>query len=81
MAAAKNKPTFVDMDAPEHMEQRSMVEPLFVKEHVETMKPYIQKTVDELLDQMIKEGCEEPVDLVANFALPFPSYVSLVQKT
>lgn len=58
-----------------------MVEPIFVREHVETMKPYIQKTVDELLDQMVKKGCEEPVDLVANFALPVPSYVSLIQKT
>ncbi|KAH8768284.1 cytochrome P450 55A3 [Diaporthe sp. PMI_573] len=74
-AAGKNKPTFVDMDAPAHMEQRSMVEPVFVKDHVETMKPYIQKTVDDLLDQMIKKGCEEPVDLVASFALPVPSYI------
>ena len=68
------------MDAPAHMEQRSMVEPVFVEDHVETMKPYIQKTVDDLLDQMIKKGCEEPVDLVASFALPVPSYVSLIKK-
>ncbi|KAI8278668.1 Cytochrome P450 55A3 [Colletotrichum sp. SAR11_57] len=75
-AAAKNKPTFVDMDPPAHMRQRSMVEPLFVAEHVETMKPYIQRTVDQLLDQMVAKGCEEPVDLIENFALPVPSYVS-----
>lgn len=75
-AAAKNKPTFVDMDAPAHMHQRSMVEPFFTLEHVETMKPYIQKTVDQLLDQMVARGCAEPVDFIENFALPVPSYVS-----
>lgn len=64
------------MDPPAHMRQRSMVEPLFVAEHVETMKPYIQRTVDQLLDQMVARGCEEPVDLIENFALPVPSYVS-----
>ncbi|KAI8257219.1 Cytochrome P450 55A3 [Colletotrichum sp. SAR 10_77] len=74
-AAAKNKPTFVDMDPPAHMRQRSMVEPLFVAEHVETMKPYIQRTIDQLLDQMVAKGCEEPVDLIENFALPVPSYI------
>ncbi|CAI0653034.1 unnamed protein product [Colletotrichum noveboracense] len=74
-AAAKNKPTFVDMDPPAHMRQRSMVEPLFVAEHLETMKPYIQRTVDQLLDQMVARGCEEPVDLIENFALPVPSYI------
>jgi fungal nitric oxide reductase len=69
------------MDAPAHMRQRSMVEPVFVKDHVETMRPYIQKTVDDLLDKMIEKGCAQPVDLVANFALPVPSFVSLIQKT
>lgn len=39
------------------------------------MKPYIQRTVDQLLDQMVAKGCEEPVDLIENFALPVPSYV------
>ncbi|CAM1510622.1 Fc.00g009570.m01.CDS01 [Cosmosporella sp. VM-42] len=74
-AAGKNKPTFVDMDAPAHMHQRGMVEPLFVKDHIESMRPYIQKTVDGLLDAMIANGCETPVDLVEKFALPVPSYI------
>lgn len=65
------------MDPPDHMHQRSMVEPLFVADHIETMKPYIQKTVDQLLDQMVAKGCKEPIDLIENFALPVPSYVSL----
>ncbi|KAI5459316.1 cytochrome P450 55A3 [Mariannaea sp. PMI_226] len=74
-AAAKNKPTFVDMDAPAHMHQRGMVESLFSKEHIDTMKPYIQKTVDDLLNAMIEKGCSEPVDLIDKFALPVPSYI------
>lgn len=64
------------MDAPAHMHQRSMVESFFAADHVETMKPYIQKTIDQLLDQMFARGCKEPVDLIENFALPVPSYVS-----
>ncbi|KLU90901.1 hypothetical protein MAPG_09426 [Magnaporthiopsis poae ATCC 64411] len=74
-AAAKNKATFVDMDAPGHMRQRDMVEPLFVLEHVKTLQPYIQKTVDDLLDKLAAKGGEEPVDLIENFALPVPSYI------
>lgn len=74
-AAAKNKPTFVDMDPPDHMNQRGMVEPIFSKEGVEKMKPYINKTVDNLLSDMIKAGCKEPVDLVEKFSLPVPSYI------
>ena len=54
-----------------------MVEAFFTPEHVAGMRPYIQKTVDNLLEKMIQKGCEGgPVDLVANFALPVPSFVS-----
>ncbi|KAF4463804.1 cytochrome P450 55A1 [Fusarium albosuccineum] len=74
-AAAKNKPTFVDMDAPAHMNQRTMVEPFFTKEHVEELRPYIQQTVQGLLNEMVAGGCSEPVDLVEKFALPVPSYI------
>lgn len=74
--AAKAKPTFVDMDAPDHMKQRGMVEPLFTPKHVKKLQPYIQKTVDDLLAAMKKKGCAAgPVDLVKEFALPVPSYI------
>ena len=53
-----------------------MVEPLFSHEHIDAMHSHIQKTVDSLLDTMLKEGGERPVDLVDKFALPVPSYVS-----
>ncbi|KAF9456608.1 cytochrome P450 55A2 [Collybia nuda] len=72
-AAAKNRPTFVDMDPPDHGRQRGMVAPTFTPEIAEEMRPLIQKTVDEMLDIMVQKGCKEPVDLVPNFSLPVPS--------
>lgn len=54
-----------------------MIEPIFTKQQIDSMRPHIQQTVDSLLDSMIKEGGAEPVDIVEKFALPVPSYVSL----
>lgn len=83
------------MDAPEHMKQRQgliliyshsanksrlMVDSFFTKTHIDLMQPYIQKTVEDLLDKMLSEGCKDPVDLVNKFALPVPSYVSSCDK-
>jgi nitric oxide reductase len=73
--AAKNKPTFVDMDPPDHMKQRGMVESSFSKQSIDGLRPHIQATVDRLLDIMLKNGGKSPMDLVENFALPVPSYV------
>ncbi|PHH90559.1 hypothetical protein CDD83_3285 [Cordyceps sp. RAO-2017] len=75
-AAAKARPTFVDMDPPDHMRQRGMIEPWFSDEHVKSLQPYIQKTVDDLLDGIIAKGCSDgPIDLVKEFALPVPSRI------
>ncbi|KAF1922880.1 cytochrome P450 [Didymella exigua CBS 183.55] len=73
--AGKNRPTFVDMDPPAHMRQRRMIEPLFIWSAVERLRPYIQQTVTNLLDKMIGEGCERPVNFVESFALPVPSHI------
>lgn len=74
--AAKQRPTFVDMDPPEHMRHRSMVEPWFTPEKVQSMQPYIDKTVNDLLERMKAKGCASgPVDFVEEFALPVPSYI------
>ncbi|KAJ2898739.1 Cytochrome P450 55A2 [Zalerion maritima] len=55
---------------------RSMVEPFFVPEHIKKLQPYIQETVDDLLDALKTKGCAKgPVDLVNEFALPVPSYI------
>lgn len=53
-----------------------MVETIFTRERIDSMRPHIQKTVDSLLDNMIKEGGEKPVELVEKFSLPLPSFVS-----
>ncbi|KAB5536338.1 cytochrome P450 55A2 [Coniochaeta sp. 2T2.1] len=74
--AAKARPTFVDMDPPAHMRQRSMVESFFVTTHVTKMEPYIKQTVGDLLEKLKTKGCANgPVDLVQEFALPVPSYI------
>lgn len=52
-----------------------MVESIFTREHIESMRPQIQKTVNSLLDAIIKEGGSQPVDLGDKFAIPVPSYV------
>jgi hypothetical protein len=56
---------------------RSMVEPLFTHEHVDKMRPKIQKTVDSLLENMLNQRSEKPIDLVEKFSLPVPSFVSI----
>lgn len=72
-AAAQAQPTFVDMDAPDHMKQRGLVEAFFTPEYVEGLKPYIQSVIDEALDKMAVKT--QPADLVSEFALIVPSYV------
>jgi len=52
-----------------------MVEPIFTKEHIDSMLPHIRSTVNALLDTMISEGGTTPIDIVEKFALPVPSYV------
>ena len=53
---------------------RSMVEHAFTPEAVESMRPAIQKTADELVDGMLQK--KPPVDLVEVFAMPLPTKVS-----
>lgn len=53
-----------------------MIESIFSHEAIEKMRPSIQHTVDTLLDDMIKGGCKNPVNVVEKLALPVASYVS-----
>ncbi len=53
-----------------------MVQSWFTPEKIKSMRPYIDKTVNDLLYRTISRGCAKgPVDLVEEFALPVPSYV------
>ncbi|KAJ0422846.1 cytochrome P450 55A2 [Aspergillus carlsbadensis] len=74
-AAAKNRPTFVDMDAPDHMRQRNMVAKFFTQEHINSLKPLINETINSVLEKMIAQGGDKPIDLVEHFSLPIPSLV------
>lgn len=53
-----------------------MIESLFTRQKIDSMRPHIQKTIESLLDAVIKRGSEKPIEFVKEFALPVPSYVS-----
>ncbi len=74
-AAASHKPTFVDMDPPEHTVQRAMVSSMFTRQYAEIMRPSIQDTVNVSIKTMMATDCKEPVDLVENFAVIVASQI------
>jgi cytochrome P450 len=65
--------TLIRMDPPEHTRYRRMLNPEFVIQRVEGMRPEIERIADGLLHDMA--GRTPPVDLVEAFALPLPSLV------
>ena len=52
-----------------------MFEAFFTPEAVDKLRPMMQKTVETLLDNMINQGCQEPVDFIRNFAESIPIQV------
>ncbi|GAA3507696.1 hypothetical protein FHR32_004296 [Streptosporangium album] len=68
-----SKISFILMDDPEHARLRRMVTAPFTIKRVESLRPAVQKIVDELIDDML--AGPKPVDLVEAFALPMPSLV------
>jgi cytochrome P450 len=64
---------FARIDDPEHQRLRRMMTSQFTFRRTETMRPHIQKLVDEYLDAIIDNG--PPSDIVRDFALPVPSMV------
>jgi cytochrome P450 len=65
--------SFIGMDDPEHARLRRMVTGPFAIKRVETLRPAIQRIVDDLIDRLL--AGPKPVDLVQAFALPVPSLV------
>jgi cytochrome P450 len=59
------------MDPPEHTTYRRMVISEFTVRRVETLRPAVQRTVDECLERML--AGPRPVDLVQELSLPVPS--------
>jgi cytochrome P450 len=64
---------FIGMDDPDHARYRKMVISDFTVRGTESLRPLVEKIVDDLLDAM--ESGPRPVDLVEAFALPLPSMV------
>ncbi|WP_042387309.1 cytochrome P450 [Streptacidiphilus melanogenes] len=70
---AAESPSFIRMDDPEHARYRRMLTGDFIIKRVETLRPEVQRIVDDFLDRMTSH--HPPADLVAEFALPVPSLV------
>ncbi|MFD3997194.1 cytochrome P450 [Streptomyces sp. NPDC058583] len=64
---------FVGLDSPEHDRFRKALIPEFTVRRVRTMRPAIERTVDERIDAML--AAADSADLVTDFALPIPSLV------
>ncbi|WP_406394452.1 cytochrome P450 [Streptomyces sp. NBC_00882] len=71
--AAKNPPSFLNMDDPDHARIRRMVTGAFAVKRIEAMRPAVQRMTDELIDAML--AGPKPVDLVEALTLPLPSLV------
>lgn len=71
--AAKNPPSFLNMDDPDHARIRRMVTGAFAVKRIEAMRPAVQRMTDDLIDHML--AGPKPVDLVEALTLPLPSLV------
>lgn len=65
--------SFIRMDGADHTRLRRMLTGEFMIKNIRRIEPMITDIVERLLDDMHAAGA--PTDLVANFALPFPSLV------
>jgi cytochrome P450 monooxygenase len=63
---------FINMDPPEHTRFRRLLIPEFTVRRIRTMRPGIQRLVDDLIDDMLSQG---EADLVEAFGLALPSLV------
>ena len=70
---AEETVSFVRMDDPEHARHRLMLTGEFTVRRAESLRPWIQELVDELIDAMLEKG--PPAELVSDFALPIPTQV------
>ena len=64
---------FVGMDQPDHGRVRRALIPEFSVRRIAALRPAIQRTVDDSIDEMLARG--NSADLVEDFALPVPSLV------
>ncbi|MGY1456053.1 cytochrome P450 [Streptomyces sp. SS8] len=63
----------VAMDPPEHTRLRRVVAKAFTMRRIEQLRPRVERIIEDLLDDMEKQG--SPADLVTVFARPQPALV------
>jgi cytochrome P450 len=68
----RHPPCLLTADPPIHTRQRQVVNRLFTPRRVEGMEPRIRELTEELVSSFVDRGC---VELVADFAAPFPVIV------
>ncbi len=71
--------SIISLDPPDHTRIRKLVQPSFTGRGMETMRPRIQATVDDLLDRVEAEAAargertpNRRMELIPQFAYPFP---------
>jgi cytochrome P450 len=64
---------FILMDDPDHGLLRRMLTRTFMLKNIERLRPRLEEITGRLLDELAERP--QPADLVADFALPFPSLV------
>jgi len=78
-AKAKEKPpTFVNLDDPQHAQQRALLDPWFTKDAVQKLRPEISLIVEAILRDLIErhgEHTEHAVDFVQEFAALVPTQI------
>src|SRR6185503_19247160 len=62
-------PMMIDMDDPEHLKRRKLVNRGFTPRRVRNMEPHIRRTVDEIIDSVCERG---ECDFVRDVAAPLP---------
>lgn len=72
-AQSQSYQTFITMDSPEHGQYRRTLTKEFMMKRIDELRPFVQQTLDALLDQMIEKGA--PADFIHDVALPLPSVV------
>jgi cytochrome P450 len=72
-AQSKSYQTFITMDPPEHGQYRRTLTKEFMAKRMQELRPLVQKSLDELLDEMENKG--SPADFIKAVALPLPSLV------
>ena len=64
-------PLLIEMDPPQHGVYRRMLTGEFSVHRIDALRPFIQRTAERLVDELLEAG--PAVDLVKTFALPLPS--------